>query len=113
MAILKYKIISSMTSLISKYVIKEYIIIGVLAYVAGYVFHSYKETPFEAVNRFGEVVYVIHPKGNTYFCPLYCATDHIHSAHNTEYICNRDTICSHYIYKNFKKDKTWQSKVKE
>ena len=102
-----------MISHILKYVSKESLILIIIAYVSGYFYNSWKDTPFKAVNRFGEVVRVIHPKHNTYFCPLYCATDHIHSAHDNEFICNIDTICSHYVYKNLKKDKTWQSKIKE
>ena len=51
--------------------------------------------------------------GAAYFCPNYCSADHVHYAHNIEFICDNDTICSHYIYRNFKKDTIWQSKIKE
>ena len=101
-----------MIFLISKYVIKQFLLIGVMAYVAGYIQHKIKDRPFEAVNRFGQMVMVIHPWSSSYFCPDYCSIDHVHYAHNIKFICNNDTICSHYIYKNFKKDKIWQ-KVKE
>jgi len=93
--------------------VNKTLILVIIAYVSGYIYNSRQDTPFEAIDRFGNVVWVIHPKHNTYFCPLYCAIDHIHSGHNNEFICNRDTICSHYFYKNLKKDKTWQSKIKE
>ena len=102
-----------MTSLISKYVIKQFVLIGAIAYVGGYIQYKIKDKPFKGIDRFGEVVMVIHPWSSSYFCPDYCSIDHVHYAHNIEFICNNDTICNHYIYRNFKKDKIWQSKIKE
>ena len=102
-----------MTSHILKYVIKQFVILGVLAYVAGYVQYKVKDKPFKGNNRLGEVVSVIHPWSSSYFCPDYCSADHVHYAHNIEFICDSDTICNHYVYWNFKKDNTWQSKIKE
>ena len=102
-----------MTSLISKYVIKQFVIIGVIAYVGGYIQYKIKDKPFKGIDRFGEVVMVIHPWGNSYFCPDYCGSNHVHYSHDIKFICNNDTVCNHYVYRNFKKDKKWQSKIKE
>jgi hypothetical protein len=94
-----------MISLISKYVSKEFVIIGIIAYVAGYFQHKIKGKALKGYDRFGEVVTVVQPWRSTYFCPDYCTSDHEHYAHNIEYLCDNDTICNHYIYRNFKKDK--------
>ena len=101
-----------MTFLISKYVIKEYILIGAIAYVIGCIQYKIKDKTIMGTDRSGKIIRIIRPWSNSYFCPSYCSANHVHYAHNIKFICDNDTICSHYIYKNFKKDKVWQ-KVKE
>jgi len=102
-----------MTFLILKYVTKEFVVIGIIAYIVGYVQHKIKDKAIEGYNRFGERVNILQPWRNAYFCPDYCNTNHVHYAHDIEYLCNSDTVCSHYVYRNIKKDKKWQSKIKE
>ncbi len=97
---------------ILKYVIKEFVIIGIIAYVAGYIQYKVKDKTTKGLNRSGKMVSIVHPWSSSYFCPDYCSTDHMHYAHNIEYLCDNDTICNHYIYSNFKKDDIWQ-KVNE